>query len=388
MTDARASLLPARALRLYVAVVLVAGACVIADAAIAAFYTPRPLQWVGLSVLALAAGFFRVRVSSVSADIAVDDAFFIATALLFGPGPATLAIALSAVVARYRRQLRQLLFNAATFAVSMWTAAHVFFLLAGVRPLAIGHTAVAPLVLPLMTMAAVFFAANSTLIAVAVGLDARRSPLEIWRHHFGWIAVGYFGAASVAFILILLIQEASFSAIIVVVPLIAVFYLTLHLSFGREEDARRHLADMDRLYLSTVETLAMAIDAKDDVTHSHVRRVQAYATALARAMQVMDEATLKAIEAAALLHDTGKLAVPEHILNKPGKLTTAEFEKMKLHADIGADILSLVRFPFPVGRSCARTTRTGTAPGIRAASRARRFRSARASCRWSTASTR
>jgi putative nucleotidyltransferase with HDIG domain len=105
---------------------------------------------------------------------------------------------------------------------------------------------------------------------------------------------------------------------------------------------------MDRLYLSTVETLAMAIDAKDDVTHSHVRRVQAYATGLARALGIADEPTLKAIEAAALLHDTGKLAVPEHILNKPGKLTEAEFEKMKLHVDVGADILSLVQFPYPV----------------------------------------
>ena len=92
----------------------------------------------------------------------------------------------------------------------------------------------------------------------------------------------------------------------------------------------------------------MAIDAKDDVTHSHVRRVQAHAMALARAINVVDEPTLKAIEAAALLHDTGKLAVPEHILNKPGKLTAAEFEKMKLHVDIGADILSLVGFPYPV----------------------------------------
>ena len=105
---------------------------------------------------------------------------------------------------------------------------------------------------------------------------------------------------------------------------------------------------MDRLYLSTVETLAMAIDAKDDVTHNHVRRVQAYAVGLARALGVTDELTLKAIEAAALLHDTGKLAVPERILNKPGKLTEAEFEKMKEHVDIGADILSLVEFPYPV----------------------------------------
>jgi putative nucleotidyltransferase with HDIG domain len=133
-----------------------------------------------------------------------------------------------------------------------------------------------------------------------------------------------------------------------VLPLLAVFHLTLRATFGRLDDARRHLGDMDRLYLSTVETLAMAIDAKDDVTHSHVRRVQAYAVGLARALNIDDEPTLKAIEAAALLHDTGKLAVPEHILNKPGKLTASEFEKMKLHVDVGADILSLVDFPYPV----------------------------------------
>src|SRR2546427_11698293 len=92
----------------------------------------------------------------------------------------------------------------------------------------------------------------------------------------------------------------------------------------------------------------MAIDAKDDVTHSHVRRVQAYAVALAHAMGIVDDESIKAIKAAALLHDTGKLAVPEHILNKPGKLTPSEFEQMKLHVDVGADILSLVEFPYPV----------------------------------------
>jgi putative nucleotidyltransferase with HDIG domain len=72
------------------------------------------------------------------------------------------------------------------------------------------------------------------------------------------------------------------------------------------------------------------------------------ALALAREVGISDEATLKAIEAAALLHDTGKIAVPEHILNKPGKLTAAEFEKMKLHAPIGAEILSAIEFPYPV----------------------------------------
>src|SRR5262245_37598575 len=163
-----------------------------------------------------------------------------------------------------------------------------------------------------------------------------------------WVSVSYLAAASAAFLLILLVQQVSLAAAIMVLPLVPVFYLTLRSSFGRLTDARRHLVDLDRLYLSTIETLAMAIDAKDDVTHSHVRRVQAYAVGLAGALGVEDEGAIKAIKAAALLHDTGKLAVPEHILNKPGGLTPAEFEQMKRHVDIGADILSLVDFPFPV----------------------------------------
>src|SRR5436189_697641 len=92
----------------------------------------------------------------------------------------------------------------------------------------------------------------------------------------------------------------------------------------------------------------MAIDAKDQVTHCDIRRVQAHATGLAKKVGVRDESLLKAIEAAALLHDMGKLAVPEYILNKPGKLTDREFEKMKLHASVGADILSAIDFPYPV----------------------------------------
>src|SRR5205085_2678373 len=140
----------------------------------------------------------------------------------------------------------------------------------------------------------------------------------------------------------------SLVAVVIILPLLAIFHLTLRASFGRLDDAQQHLHAMDRLYLSTIETLAMAIDAKDDVTHSHVRRVQTLALALSRELGMSGESELKASEAAALLHDTGKLAVPEHILNKPGGLTPAEFEKMKLHADIGADILSLVGFPFPV----------------------------------------
>jgi putative nucleotidyltransferase with HDIG domain len=344
------SISSAQTLRVYLRAIMLAGVCVLVDAAFHAVLTPHPIRWLALAGLAIVAGSFRLNFASESANIAIDDTFFITTALLFGPGPATLAIAAGGFLFSFRRRMpaRQIAFNTAALAVSMWVGSHAFFLTAGIAPLSQSRPSPGALLVPLLAMTVVYFALNSGLTAIAVGLDTRQSPIQIWRRHFEWLSISYLAAASLAFFLILLVQQASMIAMVVVIPLLIVFHLTLRSSFGRVEDARRHLTDMDRLYLSTVETLAMAIDAKDDVTHSHVVRVQAYAIGLARALGITDELELKAIEAAALLHDTGKLAVPEHILNKPGKLTEAEFEKMKRHVDVGADILSLVQFPYPV----------------------------------------
>jgi putative nucleotidyltransferase with HDIG domain len=341
---------PSLALRTYVQIVVAAGALVLMHEGLIAWTMPHPLAWIALVSVAFLAEAFRLHFASVSANIALGDTFFIATALLFGPAPATLATSAAGLLysCLRRKPARQLLFNPSALALSMAVASRAFFAAAGVEPLAITATPVASLVGPLLLFTLVYFALNSGLMAIAIALDARQSPVEVWKRHFRWLWIGYLAGASVAFVLILLLQQRSLAAVALVLPLFAVFYLTLRATFGRLDDARRHLGDMDRLYLSTVETLAMAIDAKDDVTHSHVRRVQAYAVGLARALKVTDELTLKAIEAAALLHDTGKLAVPERILNKPGKLTESEFERMKEHVDIGADILSLVEFPYPV----------------------------------------
>ena len=101
--------------------------------------------------------------------------------------------------------------------------------------------------------------------------------------------------------------------------LFLVSYLVFKTTVGRLDDANRHLGEVNLLYLSTIETLAMAIDAKDQVTHGHIRRVQKFAGGLAVRLGVDDERQLRAIEAAALLHDMGKLAIPEFILNKPGR---------------------------------------------------------------------
>jgi diguanylate cyclase (GGDEF)-like protein/putative nucleotidyltransferase with HDIG domain len=104
---------------------------------------------------------------------------------------------------------------------------------------------------------------------------------------------------------------------------------------------------MSRLHLATAEALATAIDAKDQTTHCHVRRVQLYAMGLGEVFGLSRD-EIAALKSGALLHDIGKLAVPAHILNKPGRLSAAEFEKMKIHTIVGAQILSRVDFPYPV----------------------------------------
>ena len=107
---------------------------------------------------------------------------------------------------------------------------------------------------------------------------------------------------------------------------------------------------MSDLHLATIEALALAIDAKDQTAQSHIRRVQVYAAGLARALG-MPETEIQGVKTAALLHDIGKLAVPEHILSKPGPLTQEEFQKIRIHPQVGAEIISGV--PFPVSGGAA-----------------------------------
>ncbi|HEY3582207.1 MAG TPA: HD domain-containing phosphohydrolase, partial [Pyrinomonadaceae bacterium] len=105
-----------------------------------------------------------------------------------------------------------------------------------------------------------------------------------------------------------------------------------------EAERRRHAEEMAAIHMNTIESLAIAIDAKDQTTHGHVRRTQIYAVEMGKLFKLSDS-DLRALHAGALLHDIGKLAVPEYILNKPGKLTEAEFAKMKIHPVVGGDIL-------------------------------------------------
>ena len=308
-------------------------------------------QWLVFVALTFASGRFTLKVPSVAARFSVSEMFAFTSVLLFGPatGAVTLAIDSLFVSWRHRMSRAQTLFNFSNLSLAVWLSGTLFFLASGAAPLFDQRASpTASLVVPLAVMAGSYFFVNSGLIAVAIGLHTGQRPFEVWRSHFMWLGPGYLAGASVALLLVVALRQVHFSALALLFPVLLVSYLMLRSSFGRLEDAKQHVDRLNGLYLSTIETLATAIDAKDDVTHDHVRRVQGAAVALAGELGIADPQLLKAIEAAGLLHDTGKIAVPEHILNKPGRLTPAEFEKIKLHAPIGADILSAIDFPYPV----------------------------------------
>jgi putative nucleotidyltransferase with HDIG domain len=339
--------------RAYVSAVILAGFLVVAWSVHQLAQHPVGYQWFLLAALTLISGSATVKLPSVPASISISETFVFAAVLLYGPAAGTLIVALDGLVisfwiSRRRQEPYRALFNMSAPAVSAWASSELFFWIAGVEPLV---NAPAPLnrILPALILFAIaYFSFNSWLIAFAISLEKRVSPVRVWRENFIWLSINYFCGASVAVLLVGGNRQVDLRFIGVIVPLLLVLYFTFKTSMDRVEDANRHVEKVNRLYLSTIETLAMAIDAKDQVTHGHIRRVQRYAVGLARELGVADEALIKAIEAAALLHDMGKLAVPEYILNKPGRLTEAEFEKMKLHASVGADILSAIDFPYPV----------------------------------------
>lgn len=339
-----------RRTRIFIAIVVACGAAVAIRCGIVLAREEVPSSWVLFAALTVASGIFTLKMPSVNSYLSISELFAFACVLLYGPeaGAVTLAVDGLIVSARLRQPVARIAFNFCNLLSSVWVAGSLFFAIPGIAPMW-GQAPTGPWLVPAIgAMAIAFFTINSGVIAIAVALEASRSPLAVWREHFVPLGPSYLAAACVALLMVVAFRELQIGAIALILPLLLISYLTVRSTFGRVEDAERHVGQLNHLLFSTVETLATAIDAKDEVTHDHVRRVQQAALALARELGVRDDLTLKAIEAAALLHDTGKIAVPEHILNKPGKLTPAEFEKMKQHAPIGAEILSSIEFPYPV----------------------------------------
>ena len=195
--------------------------------------------------------------------------------------------------------------------------------------------------------ATVYFIANAGSIAMVISLTERRPLQRILVDCYFWSFPYYLVGAGIAGSIAWLNQTFNWETSLLLVPAIYLIYRSYRLYLGKLEDEKRHVEEMANLHLRTIEALALAIEAKDHTTHEHLQRVRIYAIEVAKDLGISGP-ELEALHAAALLHDIGKLAVPEHIISKPGRLTPEEFEKMKIHTLVGAEILERVRFPYPV----------------------------------------
>src|SRR5437588_10605468 len=206
----------------------------------------------------------------------------------------------------------------------------------------------------LMVAALVFFLANTLPISVVIALTEAKSSRKVWSECYFWSFPYYLVGAAAVGLVGIINQRAGWQTSLLVLPVIYWVYRSYRLYLGRLEAEKerveiekRHVEQIASLNMRTIEALALAIEAKDHTTHTHLQRVRTYAIEIANEMNLpADE--VEALRAAALLHDIGKLAIPEQIINKPGKLSREEFEKMKVHPIVGAEILDRVAFPYPV----------------------------------------
>src|SRR5512133_1856425 len=201
--------------------------------------------------------------------------------------------------------------------------------------------------LAVMAASATYFLLNSIAVSLVLSLPEGKSTLQVWRECYVWSFPYYLVGAAIAAALGQLNSRFGWQTSVVAMPAVYAIYRSYRLYLGKLETEKKHVEAMAGLHLRTIEALALAIEAKDHTTHDHLQRVRVYATEVAKKLKV-SEAETEALQAAALLHDIGKLAVPEHIISKPGRLSPEEFEKMKIHPVVGAEILERVRFPYPV----------------------------------------
>ncbi len=193
----------------------------------------------------------------------------------------------------------------------------------------------------------IYFGANTAPIAGAISLSEAKRFGATWYNCYFWSFPFYLLGASVAWIMGFVSMQLDWRSSVMLLPIIYLIFRSYRLYLGRLEDQKRHVESIAALHLRTIEALALAIEAKDHKTHEHLHRVRTYAIELGKDMGLTG-GDLEALRAAALLHDIGKLAVPEHIISKPGRLTPEEFEKMKIHPVVGAEILERVSFPYAV----------------------------------------
>ncbi len=304
-----------------------------------------PIKFVLYLAAALLASSLKVSLPGIEGTMSMNFLLTLLCILELGL-PETLIIGLIKTFAQFywkparQPKLVQLVFNLSQVTVCN-AAAYGAYRLVSL------HAVRSPDPLALLAAAVTHFAFGTVAVSVVIGLTEDKPTAKVWTASYRWLFPYYMVGAAIAGFVSYLNQQIGWKGSLLVLPPIYLMYRSYRLYLSKLEAEKQHAEKLSHLHLRTIEALALAIEAKDQTTGEHLQRVRVYAMEMARELGLSEDET-EALQAAAVLHDIGKLAVPEHIISKPGKLTPEEFEKMKIHPIVGAEILEQVHFPYPV----------------------------------------
>jgi diguanylate cyclase (GGDEF)-like protein len=288
----------------------------------------------------------RTRESSVSVSWAIN----LSALVVLGPGAALAVAAITSLAHALIHpsapvRLHQALFTAGSCILGVHAAATVFQALGGIPGSAPADlvTYVEAIAVAGLTQLVV----NTLLITIATAVATGRPVLPLLHDRMFWTAPSYLVGATCSTLFAWCILGTHYVLGLLALAPLYLLHRVSRIILERVADAQRRTADVSDLHLATIEALALAIDAKDHRSQSHLRRLAVFAEGLGRACGLNDM-ELQGLKTAAVLHDIGQLAVPEHILSKPGPLTHEEFQRVRIHPQVGADIIKRVPFPYPV----------------------------------------
>src|SRR5580700_3459051 len=319
--------------------------CICFGFSFAHWQSSDPVKFVCYLIAALLASSLKVTLPGIQGTLSVNFLFTLLGILELSL-PETLLIVLACTLGqaywRPAKQVKvvQLAFNWAQLTVSSAIAYTAYKLVAHYVFHATGPLA-------LLVAGIMLFACNTAAMALIIGLTEHKPFPKVWADSYLWSFPYYMVGAAAAGLVHFLNGHIGWQSSLLVLPPIYLMYRSYRLYLGKLETEKKHAEQVSNLHLRTIETLALAIEAKDQTTGEHLQRVRVYAMELAKELGLNADET-EALRAASVLHDIGKLAVPEHIISKPGRLTPEEFEKMKIHPTVGAEILEQVNFPYPV----------------------------------------
>ncbi|MCA1651162.1 MAG: hypothetical protein LC753_13090 [Acidobacteria bacterium] len=303
---------------MFVWTIVALGTLAIAAALAAVSHHPLLYEWLVLAAVTVVSGAATLRMPSTNVTITVSDVFVFSALILFGPAAATLTVAIDAFVMSLRLAaagaLRPpiFLFNVAAPALAVSIAGSILY--GWIDPRDSKSFQLVTLMGGLAVSAGVYFVLGTGLIAALMAIQRREPVVWMWRHRMLGLwptyATGAYGAGLVA----VYAHDRDPSVLAYLLPLPFILYFAFRATIGRVEDQMRHLGDTNESYQRMIEALAHAVDAKDQVTHGHIRRVQLACHELAQALGVTAPEQLRALDAAALLHDLGKIAVPRRLL--------------------------------------------------------------------------